>query len=200
HERGRPGRPVDIYHSTDRAEALFARSSADLTVELLSHIEEEDPGLVVRVFERRRRRRVEQARDQLSAMGFDEKVAAVAKILDGEGYLVDFEPLAGQTYRMTLHSCAIWAVASKYAEACTTELEFLREVLPEAEIERCAHKVAGAYVCGYEVRPRAPERHLARVPVMLPDLMTAGSSLDWRIGSRSALVSSPEQAPVAGAE
>jgi DeoR family suf operon transcriptional repressor len=55
---------------------------------------------------------------------------------------------------MTLHSCAIWAVASRYGQACTTELEFLREVLPEVEIERVAHKASGAYACGYEIRPR----------------------------------------------
>lgn len=161
-ERGRPGRPADLYHSTDQAEALFAGSSGDLSVELLGYLEEEDPELVARVFERRRRRRVKQARDRLFAMGFNEKVAAVAQILDGEGYLADFEQLSDQTYRMTLHSCAIWAVASKYAQACATELEFLREVLPEAEIQRCAHKIAGAYVCGYEVRPRAAEPHLVR--------------------------------------
>ena len=154
-ERGRPGRPADFYHSTDLAEALFSRSSGDLSVELLGHIEEEDPELIPRVFERRRRRRVEQARDQLAGKSLDEQVAVLAKILDGEGYLADFDKLPGGSYRMNLHSCSIWAVASRYGQACATELEFLREVLPETEIERVAHKMAGAYVCGYEIRPRA---------------------------------------------
>ena len=115
-----------------------------------------------RVFERRRRRRVEQARDQLAGKSLDEKVAVLAKILDGEGYLADFDKLPDGSYRMTLHSCAIWAVASRYGQACATELEFLREVLPEAEIERVAHKVAGAYVCGYEIRPRAAKPRAPR--------------------------------------
>jgi predicted ArsR family transcriptional regulator len=161
-ERGRPGRPADLYHSTDLGEALFARSSGDLSVELLGHIEEEDPELIPRVFERRRRRRVEQARAQLAGKSLDEKVVVLAKILDGEGYLADFDQLPGGSYRMTLHSCAIWAVASRYGQACTTELEFIREVLPEAEIERVAHKVAGAYVCGYELRPRTAKPRASR--------------------------------------
>lgn len=150
-ERGRPGRPADLYHSTDLGETLFAKASGDLSVELLGHIDEEDPELIPRAFERRRRRRVEQARDQLAG-SLDEKVAVLAKILDGEGYLADFDKLPDDSYRITLHSCAIWAVASRYGQACTTELEFLREALPEAEVQRCAHKVDGAFVCRYEIR------------------------------------------------
>jgi hypothetical protein len=56
----------------------------------------------------------------------------------------------------------MWAVASRYGQACATELEFLREVLPDAEIERVAHKVAGAYVCGYELRPRTAKSRASR--------------------------------------
>ncbi len=161
-ERGRPGRPADLYHSTDVGEALFARSSGDLSVELLGDIEDEDPELVPRVFERRRRRRVEQAGAQLAGKSLDEQVAVLAKILDQEGYLADFDKLGDGSYRMNLHSCAIWAVASRYGQACATELEFLRAVLPETEIERVAHKMAGAYVCGYEIRPRTTKPQAPR--------------------------------------
>ena len=161
-ERGRPGRPADLYHSTDVGEALFARSSGDLSVELLGDIEDEDPQLIPRVFERRRRRRVEQAEAQLAGKSLDEQVAVLAKILDQEGYLADFDKLGDGSYRMNLHSCAIWAVASRYGQACATELEFLRAVLPETEIERVAHKMAGAYVCGYEIRPRTTKPRAPR--------------------------------------
>ena len=162
HERGRSGRPVDLYRGTDLGETLFAGASGDLSLELLGHIEAEDPELVDRVFERRRRRRVEQAGEQLVGKSLDEKVAILAKILDAEGYLADFDKLPDGTYQMNLHSCSIWAVASRYGQACATELEFLREVLPETEIERVAHKMAGAYVCEYEIRPRAAKPRAPR--------------------------------------
>jgi len=156
--RGRPGHPTDIYHSTDLAEVVLPKASADLSVELLGHMEEEDPQLVSRIFERRRDRRVAQARTQMAGKNLDEKVAFLVGILDEEGYLADFEKLPGGAYRMSLHSCAIWAVASRYGQACTTEFEFLREVLSDVEIERVAHKAAGAYECGYEIRPRVAGR------------------------------------------
>jgi DeoR family suf operon transcriptional repressor len=42
--------------------------------------------------------------------------------------------------------------------ACSTEIDFLREALPEATIERIAHMMAGAHVCRYEIRPRSRRR------------------------------------------
>jgi predicted ArsR family transcriptional regulator len=163
-ERGRPGRPVDVYHGSPQGDALFARGSEDLSLELLGDLEEEDPGLVPRVFERRRRRRVEQVREQLAGKTLAEKVTALAEILDAEGYMTEVDEVSGESIRITLHSCAIWAVASRFGEACDTELRFLEEVLPEARIERVAHKVDGGYACGYQLGPRPTTPDTARQP------------------------------------
>ncbi len=148
-----PGRPKFAYRLTDLAEDLFPKTYHELTNELLEHIEEEDPELLVRIFERRRQRHLKAARKRLAGKSLDEKVAMLVRILDEDGYLADSERQPDGTYLINLHNCAIWRVAVRYGLACSTELEFLREALPEAEIDRVAHKVAGAYVCAYEVRP-----------------------------------------------
>jgi DeoR family suf operon transcriptional repressor len=152
-ERGRPGRPADLYHSTELGEHLFAApTTGEFSVELLRHIEDEDPDLIPRLFQRRRRGRVERYREQLAGKTLGDTVASLAAILDAEGYMADVDRLAGDGYRLTLHSCAIWAVASHYGLACTTELEFLQEVIPNSDITRVIHKVAGAFICAYEIR------------------------------------------------
>ncbi len=148
-----PGRPKFAYRLTDLAEELFPKTYHEFTNELLEHIEEEDPELLVRIFERRRQRHLKAARKRLAGKSLDEKVAMLVRILDEDGYLADFERRPDGTYLINLHNCAIWRVAVRYGLACRTELEFLREALPEAELARVAHKVAGAYVCAYEVRP-----------------------------------------------
>jgi len=89
----------------------------------------------------------------MAGKSLGDTVAGLAAILDAEGHMADVDNLPGDSYRLTLHSCAIWAVASHYDLACTTELEFMQEVVPEAEVTRVVHKVAGAYVCAYEIRP-----------------------------------------------
>lgn len=150
-ERGHPGRPAQHYRATEGTEQLFVTAANTLSTELLGHIHEEDPDLVNRIFERRRRDQVEAVRDGLSAKSVDERVLHLTELLDTQGYLADCETLDPNHYRINLHSCPIWAVASQYPQACTNELEFLRELLPEANVERVTHKTAGAHSCAYEI-------------------------------------------------
>ena len=150
-QRGQPGRPADLFHTTELTEAMFVKDTSNLSIELLSHMEEEDPELVTRVFERRRQRRVAETADKLAGKTLGEKVAVLTAELDAEGYLADFDQIDTTHFRINLHSCAMWAVASRYGQACATELDYLRELLPEATIERITHKTAGAHVCAYEV-------------------------------------------------
>jgi DeoR family suf operon transcriptional repressor len=151
-DRGQPGRPADRYHATDLAEPLFITTDSSLSVELLEHIEEEDPELLNRVFERRRRRLVEGAEDKLTGKSAAERVNVLTDMLDDQGYLADCEKPDPNHYRINLHSCPIWAVASHYTQACTTELEFIRELMPGATVERVTHKTTGAHTCAYEIR------------------------------------------------
>lgn len=150
-QRGQPGRPADRFHTTELTEAMFVKDTSNLSIELLSHMEEEDSGLVTRVFERRRQRRVAEMADKLAGKTLGEKVAVLTAELDAEGYLADFDQIDTTHFRINLHSCAMWAVASRYGQACATELDYLRELLPEATIERITHKTAGAHVCAYQV-------------------------------------------------
>ena len=153
-ERGQPGRPADHYRATAGTEQLFTTTDSTLSIELLGHIQEEDPELVNRVFERRRRDQVASARDGLSAKPVDERVLHLTELLDAQGYLADCETVDPDHHRINLHSCPLWAVASHYRQACTNELEFLRELLPEADVERVTHKTAGAHTCTYEISVR----------------------------------------------
>ncbi len=150
-ERGHPGRPADRYHATDLTEPLFGATDGSLSIELLEHIEEEDPELVNRVFERRRRRLVEEAKCRLEGRPIDEQVAVVSDLLDSQGFLVDSDALSDTHYRINLHSCAIWAVANRYHQACTAELDFIRDLIPDATVERVALKTDGAHTCAYEI-------------------------------------------------
>ena len=148
-----PGRPPHRYSLTPAGEALFPRFYAELTNELLDYASDDDPDLVGRIFERRRRRRVAQARDRLAGATFDERVTRLTEILDADGYLAEFERRPDGSYLVTEHNCAILGVAQRYRLACSTEIEFLREALPDAAVERVAHMMAGAHVCAYEIRP-----------------------------------------------
>ncbi len=78
-------------------------------------------------------------------------MAELTRILDEDGYLASSERVAPGVYRIVEHNCAIWAVAQKYGQACTSEIEFIRAVLPGTQVERVQHMVAGARRCAYEI-------------------------------------------------
>jgi len=154
-ERGQPGRPADRYRTTERAEALFVPASDDLSIELLELIDAEHPALVQQVFDQRRARLVADAREHLDGttppLTVQARIERVTELLDAQGYLCDWEQLADGHYRINLHNCAVWNVASRFRQACASELEFLRDVIPDATVSRVTHKTSGAHTCGYEV-------------------------------------------------
>jgi DeoR family transcriptional regulator, suf operon transcriptional repressor len=152
--RGGPGRPKHAYALTRKAEDLFPRAYGELAREVLDSVADESPEMLDRIFERRRRRRVQRAQERLAGKGFGDRVAELARILDEDGYLADFEALADGAYRITEHNCAVFAVAQQYGGLCSAEISFIREVLPDADVERVAHMIAGAHICAYHVRPR----------------------------------------------
>lgn len=158
-EEPRRGRPTHCYSLTPAAGTLFPQRYGDLTNELLDYLAADDPELVGALFERRRQRRTEAARLRLAGKPFGERVVELARILNDDGYLATAER-AGDSdggdgaWRIVERNCAILDVALKYGNACTSELAFLRDVMPDATIERVSHIVAGSHACGYAIVPR----------------------------------------------
>ena len=81
------------------------------------------------------------------------KVAELTLNLDAAGYLASWEKLPGGAFRIIEHNCAILAVAQRYGSACSSELAFIRAVLPDVSVERVSHMVHGARQCAYEIIP-----------------------------------------------
>lgn len=151
--RAGPGRPHHKYRLSEQGDNLFPRRYAQVVTDLLVEAEAEDPAIVERMFERRRVRRVERAKVRLAGKSLPEQVAELTQILDDDGYLAEAVALEDGSFRIVEHNCAILAVATQYGAACGTELEFIREVLPAARVERVAHLLSGGHVCAYEVSP-----------------------------------------------
>jgi DeoR family suf operon transcriptional repressor len=150
---GQRGRPQLEYVVSDRADSLFPKAYGELTNELLGYMAESDSTLVDQLFSRRRDERVRNAQARLEPLkGLKAKVTELTRILDEDGYLATCDRMRGG-YRIIEHNCAILAVARKYGQACTSEIDFIRTVLPGTTVERVSHIIEGAHHCAYEVRP-----------------------------------------------
>ena len=154
--RLRRGRPRLAYHVTAAGDALFPKAYGALTNELLGYVEEIDASGVDRLFERRRDQRVINARQRLvaakrrSASGSP----SCTRILDDDGYLAEVSTIGPDHYLVVEHNCAIAAVARRYGQACTSEIDFIRTVLPDATVTRVSHMVSGDRRCAYDVQAR----------------------------------------------
>ncbi len=156
-DRDGRGRPRKIYTLSEAGDALFPRAYEGLTNELLDYVNDENPELLSRIFDRRGLRRLERARARIAGLDFSAKVAELARILDEDGYLADFMTEPDGSYLIREHNCAVLAIAERYQHACSSELEFLQALLPEASVTRVAHRIAGGHFCAYRVLPIAKE-------------------------------------------
>jgi DeoR family suf operon transcriptional repressor len=152
---GRRGRRTLLYRISPRGESFFPKAYGELTNELLGYLDDEQAGVVDRLFERRREHRIAAARARLDRCpDLGAKVDELTRILDEDGYMAVCTSTGPGTFRIAEHNCAIWTVAQRYGQSCSTEIEFIRAVLPEADVERVEHKVVGDTRCGYEVHAR----------------------------------------------
>jgi DeoR family transcriptional regulator, suf operon transcriptional repressor len=154
-ERPGPGRPRRRYCLAPAAEAFWPKRYGQLAVQLLDAGEEAHPGLVDEMFAVRRVDRTRRAVERLGRRGFDARVRELATILDEDGYLAACEQLGRGHWRIVEHNCAILDVAQRFGVACRTELAFLRDALPDADVVRVEHMISGGHVCAYDVRRRA---------------------------------------------
>jgi predicted ArsR family transcriptional regulator len=150
-ERTGPGRPRHWYELSSTGDSLFPRHYGALTTELLSYVQDEDPEMVERIFARRGQRRLEGAQRRMAGLPFPDQVRVLAEILDEDGYLADFRPQDDGSFIVTEHNCAVLSVAMRYRHACNSELEFIARALPNADVERIAHRLNGAHVCAYRI-------------------------------------------------
>ena len=147
------GRRTLVYSVTKAADGLFPKAYGELTNELLGYLSDADPTMVDALFAKRRQNRITNGRARVEPKRtLGAKVAELARILDEDGYLATFEKTGPDHYVISEHNCAIRAVAQKYGQACTSEIDFIRAVLPGAHVERVLHMMAGEPRCAYDIR------------------------------------------------
>ena len=153
------GRRTLAYSATAEADQYFPKAYGELTNELLGYVADSNPELLEDLFAKRRQHRIDNAQTRLAGKRtLGAKVAELTRILDEDGYLATYEKVTPGVYRVIEHNCAIWAVAQRYGQACTSEIDFIRAALPEAEIERVQHMVAGARHCAVRDQSARPSR------------------------------------------
>lgn len=154
---GRPsvGRPPAGWRLSGKGDEQFPRRYDELAVEVLEGLAATGgPQTVEAVMGRRTEAVSIRYETRMAEAGnLSERVALLAELRDGDGYLAEHEDLGEGAFRLVENNCAIHRVAQAFPVLCAMELGLFRRCLgPGAEVTREAHALAGDAVCSYRVR------------------------------------------------
>ncbi len=159
-ERGKVGRPARLWRLTLKAHSRFPDSHAELAVGMLEAIQSAfgEQGLE-RLTEERTRQQGQSYRAQMpgSDAPLEERVAAVARIRCGEGYMAEWGRRRDGTFELVENHCSIENAARFCPKLCGGELSLLRAVLgDDVSVERVEHILSGDRRCSYCITERPP--------------------------------------------
>jgi predicted ArsR family transcriptional regulator len=148
------GRPRRIWALTDKAQARFPDTHAQLTLEMLDAVRVEfgEAGVERMIL----RREDATARAYAATIGgadtLEARVARLAEIRTAEGYMADWSSDPAGGFLLVENHCPICAAAAACQGFCRAELMVFRAVLgPDVTIERTDHILAGARRCAYRI-------------------------------------------------
>jgi predicted ArsR family transcriptional regulator len=154
--RGR-GRPKKYWRLAQRGHDRFPDRHSDLTVDLLQSMRN--------VFGERGLEELIKHREHASVVAYRklvgkrnslrQKLTALAKIRNREGYMADVTADTGESFLLAENHCPICAAAAACQGLCRSELAIFRAVLgTDVTVERVDHILAGARRCAYRIGRR----------------------------------------------
>lgn len=151
----RRGRPMQLWRLTDAANRVFPDAHALLTVGLLSSLQEVYGAQGFnKLLEARTRAQVEEYRRALPAGSLKDKVKALARLRDQEGYMTEVDAAPGGGLLLVENHCPICTAAKTCQGFCDSEWRVFQELLgPDVTVTREEHILSGARRCAYVIRP-----------------------------------------------
>ena len=158
-QRRKVGRPARIWRITEKAQARFPDSHAELTVEMLAMIRAifGERG-IDRLMTERTRLQTKAYAERLRAAGksLEARVHALAKIRAEQGYMAEAARQRDGSFLLIENHCPICAAATACQGLCREELILFSLALGnDVSVQRTDHILAGARRCAYRIAPNA---------------------------------------------
>ncbi|MDC9588632.1 transcriptional regulator [Xenorhabdus sp. XENO-10] len=146
------GRPIQLWHITEKGHAKFPDTHAELTTQLISIIRsqlgETAMDLIISAREQEAFSNYKKAME--GATELQEKVERLVSIRCREGYMAHYSVEENGAIMFFENHCPICAAAKMCQGFCRTELKLFREVL-QANVERTEYILSGHRRCTYRI-------------------------------------------------
>lgn len=151
------GRPKKYWRLTEAGNQRFPDRHADLTLEMINSVREifGEEGLAQLIAKREAKAKLVYHAEIAKARSLKQRVIALAKLREKEGYMAEVEEAENGFYLHENH-CPICVAATACQGFCRSELQLFQEALgDEAEVTRQSHIVSGARRCTYLIVDKA---------------------------------------------
>ncbi|CDG19623.1 helix-turn-helix transcriptional regulator [Xenorhabdus doucetiae] len=146
------GRPIQLWHLTEKGHAKFPDTHAELTTQLISIIRsqlgETVMDLIISTREKEAFSHYKKAME--GATGLLEKVERLVSIRCREGYMAHYSVEENGAILFFENHCPICAAAKLCQGFCRTEIKLFREIL-QAHVERTEYILSGHRRCAYRI-------------------------------------------------
>ncbi len=151
-----PGRPSNLWKLTPKGENEFNYGNENFTIDLLNSIEANLPKEALLSLLSQQAR--EKANNYLSKIGKASIVVRLRKLIELrkiEGYLAEYEPIKeGKGWYINEFHCSIRKIAEQYPFVCDQELETIRYIFPDCQVERTQWRLEEGHSCGFRITPK----------------------------------------------
>ena len=162
-QRGGVGRPSHYYRLTVAGDAQFPRRYAETAASLIEELNAwQGEAAVQTLFARRREKETWAHQERLRYKTARARVEEVARIQSESGHMACIqEGEEPGEYLLVQHNCALCSLARRIPHVCCeSELQMLRDLLPDMRVERQQHLLKGDHVCTYRLRTTQSENRV----------------------------------------
>lgn len=146
------GRPYFIYELTKKGHATFPNENNTLPLELLQDLELlQGKQAVNDVLSQRMKREREQFLEAADSKEFDQQIAAITKLQDEKGFMIEYDQTVHGDYEIKNFNCPIINIASTYQQVCANEKKVLTDVFPNSEVRSGACIATGEKFCKWTI-------------------------------------------------
>lgn len=149
------GRPRLAIRLSKNASDIFPKAYSSITTSMLDFINDNmGRNSVYDALKKRQKDVFSEYEKGVGKGTLKEKLHNLAKIRDQEGYMVELKTLPGKDrFELLEFNCPILAVADKYDESCTVEMELFEDLL-DADVETTHRTISGDNVCRFFIKSR----------------------------------------------
>ncbi len=152
-KKAKAGRPVQLWHLTEKGNKHFPDTHAELTVALLRHMNSIDPALTDRMISLREQEMLASYQAEMQNMSaLEQRIECLSRLRSQEGYMSEWAKQPDGSWLLIENHCPICAAATACQNFCRSELNIFQAILGNnCTIERCEHILLGARRCAYRI-------------------------------------------------